>query len=194
MIGEAVQGVSSLIVQPIYDTVQLTASANQTATFFTIPVGGLFTAAIPKTKLHTNLVQSGRLEAGYAFTITGISFSIKQTVAAGTAVTRGDYDLIYRSGWLDLQLGQVSFLQVPLNCLPPASQEIGYFSNITPAATEFRSSHGIPAASNKFDLSNQPLQIEPQTTLQAFLNVADTVVAVTDVLLVLHGILIRPVR
>jgi hypothetical protein len=126
--------------------------------------------------------------------VTGISFSIKQTVAAATGVTKADYELIYRSGWIDLQLGQVSFLQLPLNLIPPSAQEIGYFSNIAPAATEFRSNHGIAAASNKFDLSNQPLTIEPQTTISAALNVADTVSAVTDVMLVLHGVMIRPVR
>lgn len=194
MIGEAVQGVSAVIVQPLYDTVQLTASTGQTATFFAIPVGGNFTAAIPKTKLHTNLVQSGRLEAGFGFTITGVSISIKQTVAAGTAVTRADYEAIYRSGWLDLQLGQTSFLQVPLNLIPPAAQEIGYFSNITPAATEFRANHGLAAQTNRLDLSNQPLVIEPQTTISAFVNIADAVVAVTDVVLVLHGVMVRPVR
>ena len=185
-------GVQNLITQPIYDTVQLAAVAGQTVSFFAQPVNGALTAAINKTYAHTNLVQGGRLEKGLELTIKGISFAIRPTVAAGTAITLVDYRGIYQASHLNFQIGQVSVLRLPLHALPPANSENQYFSNITAAATEFQSNHGLGSINNVLPIN--PIVLEETETIQVDLFVNYTVVAVTDCTLFLWGDMTRPVR
>lgn len=187
------KGVSNNITQPIYDTVQLAAAANQTVSFFAVPFGGLLAAGIIKDYRHTNLVQAGRLEKGLEIEIEAMSLIVKQKIDAGTIVTWADYQMIYNESHLNLQIGQVSFLRLPLTQVPPAAGETNYFSNITPAATEFKASKGLGSINNVFKFTNV-LILEDQESIQVDLFVGGTPGAICDVQLVLWGTQTRPVR
>jgi len=187
-----VLGVENLLAQPIYDTVQLAAVAGQTVSFFLVPLNGALTAAIAKTYAHTNMVQSGRLEIGKSLTVTHVSFAIKGTVAAGTAVTLADFRAIYQASHLNFMIGGTTFLRLPLNLMPPANSESQYFSNIAAAATEFQNNHGMGSIHNRLPI--QPIVLEEMETIQVDLFVGYTVVAVTDISLFLWGKMTRPVR
>jgi hypothetical protein len=179
--------------QPVYDTVQLAAAAAQTVTFFAVPRGGALTAALNKGYEHTNLIQAGRLEEGLSLEIEAVSFSIRNEVKAATAAVWADYTLIYNTGHINLLMGQVTFLRLPLTLIPPGPQETNYFSNITPAATEFKANKGLGSINNVFHMPNT-LILEPNESIQVDLYVDGTVSAVTDVQFTLWGVQTRPVR
>jgi hypothetical protein len=187
------KGVKNSLTQPIYDTMQLAVAAGQTVSFFSVPFGGAFTAAIVKDYRHTNLVQAGRLEKGLEIEIEALSFIVKNEVDAATAVAWADYTMIYNSSHLNLQIGQVSFLRLPLTQLPPGPGETDYYSNIAAAVTEFKAGKGIGSINNVFKLPNV-LILEDQESIQVDLFVGGTPSAVTDVQLVLWGTQTRPVR
>jgi hypothetical protein len=187
-----VLGVQNLLTQPLYDTMQAAAVAGQTLSFYSIPLNGPLTAAINKTYAHTNVIQAGRLEKGVELTIKGISFAIRPTIAAGTAVTLVDYKAIYEASHINMQIGQVSVLRLPLNEIPAGCSENQYFSNIAAAATEFQSNHGLGAISNVLPIN--PLVLEENETIQVDLFIGGTVAAVTNLRMVLWGDMTRPVR
>lgn len=186
------QGVANQLTQPIYDTLQLAAVAGQTVSFFAVPLNGPLTGAINKTYAHTNLTQAGRLEKGVELEIQGISFSIRPTIAAGTAVTLVDYRAIYEASHINLLIGQVSVLRLPLHAIPPANSENQYFSNIAAAATEFASNHGVGSIGNILRID--PITLEAQESIQCDLVVGGTVAAVTNISMFLWGRMTRPVR
>ena len=186
-------GVDNQIDQPLYDTIQLAAAANQVVSFFVTPLGGALTAAIDKTKLHTNLNQASQLEKGVSFTIRALSFIIKNEVAAGTGVSWADYTMIYNMSWIELSIGQQWVLRMPLTQIPPAAGETQYRSNITPAVTEFKAFKGDGNIGNRFVLNN-PLQLEDQESFQLDIHCTGTPGAVTDCQMVLWGDYQRPVR
>jgi hypothetical protein len=185
-------GVGRQVSQPIYDTVQLAAVAGQTVSFFQVPVGGVLAGAVLKTYAHTNLTRAGSLSKGIVMEITGLSFAIKPTIAAGTAITLVDYRAIYQASHLNLMINNTTLFRIALNLTAPANAENQYFSNIAAAATEFQSNHGLGASSNyyKFDY---PLGLEDLMNIQVDLFVGGTVAAVNDVMLVLWGTQEQPI-
>lgn len=185
-------GVENLLTQPIYDTVQLAAGAGQTVSFFSVPLNGVLAGAVLKTYAHTNLVQAGRLEKGVELTIEAVSFSIRESIAAGTRVTKADYVGIMQASHLNFTIGDTTFLRLPLHSLPPGNSENQYFSNIAAAATEFQNNHGVGSIHNRMPIS--PVVLEEMETIRVDLFVGYTVVAVTDVSLILWGKMTRPVR
>ena len=187
------KGAVNQLTQPIYDTVQLAAAAGQTVHFFLVPFGGALTAALNKGYEHTNLVQAGRLEEGLSLEIEAVSFSIRNEVKAATKVLWADYTLIYNTGHINLMIGQVSFLRLPLTLVPAGPQETNYFSNITPAASEFKANKGLGSINNVFHMPNI-LVLEPNESIQVDLYVDGTVSAVTDVQFTLWGTQTRPTR
>lgn len=186
MQASVLPGVSQQLTQHIYDTVQLAAVAGQTVSFFQVPLGGALTAAINKTYAHTNLVRAGSLEMGIAMDIEGIAFAIKPTIAAGTAITLADYRAIYQASHINIIINQVSKFRCALNQLPCANMENQYFSNITPAATEFASNHGLGSVNNYYPFK-LVLGLAPLQSIQVDLFVGGTVAAVNDVMLTLYG-------
>lgn len=185
-------GAENQLTQPIYDTMQLAVGVG-VYPFFSVPLNGALTAAANKTYAHTNLVQAGRLEKGIELTITGVAMHIRDTASGGARVTLADYLSVYNESWIDLLIGQVSFLRVPAYQIPPGPAEINYFSDIAAAATEYKATKGIGSHMNVFRLEN-PLVLEDQESLQVDLHVEDALVAVTDVSLILYGSQTRPVR
>lgn len=186
-------GIENKITQPIYDTVRLAAVAAQTVSFFVVPINGLLAAGLIKTYSLTNLVQAGRLEKGLELTITGISLFVRSLAKAGARPTLVDYVAVYNNSNINLLIGQQSFFHLFLPGIPPAAAEVNYFSNIVAAPTEYMPTHGIGSVANVFPLDNN-LVLEDQESIRVDLQVGDTIAAVTDVTLMLHGSMTRPVR
>jgi hypothetical protein len=186
-------GVKNQIDQPIYDTVQLAAVAGQTVNLFVVPFGGIIAGAVVKNYSHTNLIQAGRLEKGLELTIKAVSLHVKETAVGGARVTFADYTAVFNNSFLRLNIGQVSFLDTYLQAVPPACCEVDYYSNIGAAVTEFKPTHGVGSWHNRFMLDN-PLILEDQESISVQLTLADTIAAVTDVMVILWGSMTRPVR
>jgi hypothetical protein len=186
-------GVENVIDQPVYDTVRLAAVAAQTVGFFTVPLGGLLAAGIPKGYDHTNLLQQGRIEKGFKLTIKAISLCVNTMAFGAARVTWADYITCFNNGHFNFLFGDVSFLRLPSALIPPANAEIQYFSNIAPAATEYMPNHGIGSFTNKFELVT-PLTLEEEETIRVDWFIGAAVVAVVDVRLTLWGDMVTPVR
>lgn len=182
------EGNKYLLDQPLYDTNQLTAAANQTYSFFTVPLGQLFIAGVLKTYSHTNMVLAGTLEKGSTFTITGISTWFVEEAQGGAAVTLADAQEIMRRSHFNLLLGQVSFLRLPLAMIPCGGA--GLYMNDTAAPLVEK---GVVATQNRFHLAN-PIDIDEQEAIEVQVVVEGTPAAVTDLSVALWGNLVRPVR
>lgn len=182
-----VEGMGFVYTQPIYDTVHIAATGTG-ATFFSVPFGGVLVSTTLKTYADTNLVQAGRLEQGISFNVESIALYVKQF---STPATLADIALI-QAGGFKLSIGQVEVLKVPTALIPPSSAELLYFSNITPAATEFKVNRGVPAFGNRFVL-DKAIQIAPQESIQADLTTG-AVTAAVQLVCVLFGTMTRPVR
>lgn len=186
-------GVENQLTQPIWDTCRLAAVAAQTVSFFQVPLYGLLAAGLIKSYALTNLVQAGRLEKGLELTITGISCFVRSLAKAAARPTLVDYVAVFNNSNINLLIGQQSFFRLCLPGIPPAAAEVDYFSNIVAAATEYMPTHGIGTVANVFPLDN-PLVLEDQESIRVDLEVGDTIAAVTDVTIMLHGSMTRPVR
>lgn len=189
-----VVGMINELTQPIYDTVQLAVAAGaQQVTFFAVPLNGVLAGAVLKTYAHTNLIQAGRLEKGLEITITGLSFYVRNIAAGGAAPSLVDTFAIYDHTDVNLQIGQTTFLRCVASEIPSGGASLNYFSNIAPAATEFKVTHGLSAHRNIFALAH-PLILEDQESISVVCTVNAAIVAVTDIVFVLWGQLTRPVR
>lgn len=148
------KGVASRITQPIYDTMQVAAAAGpRTFAFFSVPLNGVLAGAVTKTLAHTNLRQAGKLPSGAEFDIEGISMYVREEIAAGTRPVFVDLQELH-TGHLELKFNTKTYLELPLAQVPSGGAELSYFSNITPAATEFHTNRGVNAVANIFPLQN----------------------------------------
>ena len=183
-------GAKNVLDQPIYDTIQLAVAAAQVVHFFTVPLNGALTAAANKTYEHTNLVQAGRLESGNQLHVTGLSFFAKQLASGGAAPTLADLTALY-SGWIQFNVGQVSYLRLPIAMIPNGGAEPVPTGNGAAASTHL--AHGISAISNRFHFKN-PFTIEADEAIDVEFHVTAAVAAVTDVVFVIWGDYERPLR
>ena len=174
--------------QPLYDTMQLTAGTNQTFTFFSVPHGQEYISGVTKDYHHTNLVQAASLEKGQTFKVLAFSLNIRPIAQGGAAPTRADARVIHM-GSINLTLnGNKSFYRSPISEIGPGCAEMMYFSNITPAATEFNINRSVSASSNVKGLK-VPIDIEDQEPIRLHMHIPGTIAAVTDVQFVMHGLL-----
>lgn len=189
----AFAGVSNLLDQPIYDTMQLAAVAAQDINYFTVPFGGPLTAALNKTFEHTNLIQAGQLEKGNSLSITGLSMFGRvhaAGAAAGTNIILADALAIF-TGWMELKVGQVSYLKLPLAMIPNGGAEPVLVGNGAAASTHL--THSVSAFSNRYHLKNQ-IMLEASEAVVIEAHFTATITAVTDVTFVLWGDYLRPLR
>jgi hypothetical protein len=184
------QGTKTL-TQPIYDTVVLTASANQTQTFFANPLQSILTGTTVKTYSHTNLVQNAMLEKGRAMVIDGISLFVNEMVGT-TRATWADI-LVAQMGHLNLIIGGTSMLRLPVAQVPAAGAELSLFSNITAAVTEWHANRGAAVINNRFSLQ-YPLDLPENTAVAVEITVPGTIAAVTAMTCVLWGTQTRLTR
>jgi len=178
--------------QPLFDTIHLAAAA-VLGRFFVVPRGGLLVAGVNKNNRHTNLVQAGRLEPGNELNMTAVSMHIAQSDKAGALPADADIRAVM-AGNIRLMIGGATeFLILPCALIPCGGANFVFFSNITPAATEFYLSNGVAATQNKFYL-DQPLTLRSQETIEVIIENMDTIAAAVQVVFVLWGTALRPVR
>ena len=187
-----VAGKGLVYTQPLFDTIHLAAAAVR-GSFFVNPKGGILTAGVLKDDRHTNLVQAGRLEPGNELQCNAVSMHIRQSVQAGALPQDADIRAVFAGNIRFMLGGATLFLQLPCQMIPSAGADFVFFSNITPAATEFYVSNGVAAIQNKFHL-DQPLTIRSQETIEVILENMDTIAAAVHVVFVLWGTALRPVR
>lgn len=188
-------GIENVVDQPVWDTIRVPVAAGvQTVSFFVVPQAGLLAAGIPKTYAMTNLLQVGRIDKGYQLTIKEISLTIlHQLMVTGTVRTWANYQAIYNLSFLDFRFNDRNYLYVPTTFIPMGNEENDYFSNIAPAATEFKPTHGYGSFTNKFKLPT-PLTLEEEETIRVDLFVGSAIAAAAvDVRLTLWGDMVRPV-
>lgn len=187
-----ISGQAYLYDQPIYDTVRLAAAAGPLKyTFFSVPLNQLLAAGITKTYAHTNLINTGVLEKGYTFQITGLSLFVNETAQGGSRVTMADVFTMHH-GDINLMIGQRNYLRLPVAMIPAGGAELVVFSNITAATTEFHVNRGVSAISNRYHLTS-PIDVGSQESIACEYTVIGTIAAVTDVTMVLHGNMTRTV-
>jgi hypothetical protein len=186
-----VEGRGLVYTQPLFDTINLAATATG-GTFFAVPRGGAIGAAV-KDARHTNLVQAGRLEPGNELQANAISMHVRQSLQAGALPLDADVRAVYSGNVRILIGGQTEFLTIPAQLIPAGGADFVFFSNITPAATEFYLAKGVAATQNKFYL-DEPLKLESQETITVILENCDAITAATHVTFVFWGTALRPVR
>ena len=187
-----VAGKGLVYTQPLFDTVHLAAAAVR-GSFFTVPRGGILTAAVLKDNRHTNLVQAGRLEPGNELQCNAVSMHIRQSIQAGALPTDADIRAVFAGNIRFMIGGATEFLILPCQMIPSAGADFVFFSNIVAAATEFYLAKGVQAIQNKFYL-DQPITLRSQESIEVILENMDTIAAAVHVVFVLWGTAIRPVR
>jgi hypothetical protein len=182
------------LTQPIYDTVQqpIAAAVGSVLNFFQVPFAGVLAGAALKTFKHTNLVQAGRLEADVSMRITGITYFLPEISQGAARPTQVDARAIH-AGCLHLFIGQTEYLTIPVCMIPNGGAEIALVSNIAAAVTEYQISNSISAAGNIYTL-DFPLDLDPQESIRVQISDIGIVAAATDVCVMLHGAMTRPVR
>lgn len=187
-----VPGQGLLYTQPYYDTIVLPAGAAGAVVgqFFAVPFGGAMTAAINKNWRHTNLVQAGRLETGRELQIGAVSIHWPITAEAGALPTVADKRAT-RAGNIRLVMGgDVEFLKIPTVLIPNAGAgEV--VVDATVALNDVQP--GVSVTQNKFYL-DEPLVLQAQESVGVFIENMDAIVAATEVVFVLWGASLRPVR
>ena len=190
-----VNNVASVLDQPLYDTVHLAAAAGPLVyRFFSVPQGGILTGVIPKTVMHTNLVQAGQLEQGVTFNITALTMTVRQhEKAAAVAPTQADYTIL-QDGLITVDVSDRNWGRFPVSLIPSGGGEL-YFSSdgaafAGPAVAQI--SKGIPATANKYNLQ-YPIPLGVQENFSVSLHIDGTIAAVMDVMFFLHGAYVRSV-
>lgn len=189
--AQTVPGYAYEYDQPLYDTMQLAAVAGpKEYSFFSLPKGGVLVGTTKKGFEHTNLIQPAMLETGRYFTALGMFMYVRESASGGAVATLADYQVL-QGGWLELKVAEKECGRWPCPLVPSGGCDLNYFSNITPAATEFRVNRGINATSNIRAFSH-PIEIDPQVTIEVVLTVPGTIAAVIDVTFAFAGIMRRP--
>jgi hypothetical protein len=108
-----------VLPQPLYDTEFLkAATATSQVTFYAKPLGNPDASGVigSKTLQATNLRQSGSLAKPYEFDL--FSFNLKIVGSGATSATLADLARVTQEGYLEFQLGNRTYLDVPLKDMP----------------------------------------------------------------------------
>lgn len=180
-----------ILSQPLYDTCRIATGAGQTVDYFSVKLNGILTGTTKKTLAETNLTTDGQLPSGYSYSANGINFAIREIASGATYITLADYRVIM-GGFIEIKIGNKNYQTLPISCIPAGCLELGYFSNITAAATEFKMSHGAGVALNRFPL-DVPIDIGPGENISVKLTIPGTIVAVVDATFMFHGQMARDI-
>lgn len=173
--------------QPIWDTMQLTvAAARTTYHFFSIPQGGLLAAGVVKNLDHTFLHQVSMLDANVEFRAQAISMHVRPLAAGGAAPTEADMQVL-QQGSIELIFNGQPFRRWPTALIPSGPAGLMY-NTVAVAATHIQ--RGISANSNIFEFGEDYV-IRKGENFNVDLNVTN-IGAITDVVIVLWGVLQRP--
>lgn len=186
-----VKGITDLITQPLWDTMQLPMAGATTLTFFLVPIGGTVTAALGggtvKSLVDTNMDLAGQLAAGFAFQVNGFRMMFPWNVVSldvGIAINAATFRFV---------VGQKDFLRLPARSLPSGS---GVWVP-QPTANLIGATSGWPHLGNNYGIKGKPLILSATENFSASLNWFNGVQAIsaaTFVTIVLDGYLGRPVQ
>ena len=201
--------VVDVIVQPLYDTLNIVAAGTLLLNYFATPLGqgqSAFAAAgVAKSISDTNMQLAGQLSAGYNFDLLGFriqpSFNIG-VIAAGALVN--DATTWSFGGVFTFTIASKIYCQVPIDTVPAGMGVTGFATTTTAATGQSAQSHGVPHISNSFTIGKKALRLSQSQTFNATLswpivvpNTSVTPTAAADgipVRVYLDGNLIRPVQ
>src|SRR5262245_235189 len=180
-------GEPEVIRQRLYDHLLWPGTGTAQLNFFQLPIGqGVATAVgaavgSAKTRADTNMVLQGQLSALLNFVLTSIEITFEpgtsaaantftpatvgvfNAVAAATLLApSNDGDHFYKSGWLELFIGNKEYLvEAPFGSFPPKTQSVpdGSVSSNS-ATTAFN-------ALQRFNKSGRPYFIDPAISLMS---------------------------
>ena len=182
--GNATQTRRGPMTQPFYDTIQVPIVAGpQTVNFFGIPKGGAI-AAVVKDYHHTNALMVGILPGNVVMTVEGYSLHVRELSTTGVRPTLVDIMAI-QQGVIYIEIAQKPVQRILAAEIPDAGAALSYFSNITPAATEFHTNRGIASIHNIHKI--RPYNIDPGEMIQVALTIPSAIAAVTDVTFTMWG-------
>jgi hypothetical protein len=191
-----VQGIRDILVQPLYDTMNLLAAGSVQLTFFQIPVGGVVPAGTTalggggaKTLSDTNMDLAGQLPAGFAFQLNGFRLAFTWNVPPPD-VRIGINTAVFR-----FTVGQKDFLRVPARSLPSGNGPV-VTGSPTLAATAVVATSGWPHMANNFGIKGKPLILQNTENFAAFLQwpAVQAISAATFITIYLDGYYGRPVQ
>lgn len=171
--------------QPIWDTMQLAvAAARTTYQFFSVPQGGALTAAVTKGQDEAFLHQVSMLDSHMEYQLQGISMHARPLASGGAAPSVADLQAL-QMGSIDLKFNNQPYRSIPNALIPAGPADLMYNDTAT-----VHTQRGISAVSNIFDLRER-ITIGQGQNFNVDLHVTN-IAAVTDVVIVLWGILSRP--
>jgi hypothetical protein len=188
------EGAENRLDWVLWDTCQAAAATGQTLKFFNRPIGHALTSAISKDKRHTNFAQANQLESEQAFRLLGVSFHVRDAVAADTEPTVDDMVAI-NDGYVELKgANQKVFWEHPAALIPSAGGELIIDRrNTTADTTTATANRGAGIRQNVLWFRN-PIVFEKQEYIQVDFRIELAIVAVTDIMFALHGELFTPVN
>jgi hypothetical protein len=173
----------------------LAAAATQ-GSFFTVPYGGAIGAGT-KNWSHTNMVLAGQLQRGNSLEVYGFSFNFVQDASAGAVPTWADMQAINAGNIRFVVGGNAEVCKLTVGAIPSAGNDWVFFSNITPAATEFYLAKGVQAHRNMYTLNDWglgPYPIEANESFEVIIENMGTIAAATRIQFWLWGVYTRPTR
>jgi hypothetical protein len=201
--------VVDVIVNPLYDTLNIVAAGTLLLNYFATPLGqgqsAFGAAGTAKSISDTNMQLAGQLSAGYNFDLLGFrvqpSFNIG-VIAAGALVN--DATTWSFGGVFTFSIASKIYCQVPIDTIPAGMGVSGFATTTTAATGQCAASHGVPHISNSFTIGKKPLRLSQSQTFNVTLswpivvpNTSVTPTAAADgipVRVYLDGFLIRPVQ
>ena len=170
----------------LYDTIQAAVSATAVSySFFNVVQGGLLVAGTTKSASHTNMVQPRMLESGHSFQVQGMFMYVRELAStAATPLLLNQQHLMNSSIEIKLSDKRVGCTW-PGAMIPDGGAALQYFSNITAAATEYHTNHGVGAVANVRPIS---FFIAPQQTLEVVITIPVVATAVIDVTFAFVGV------
>ena len=210
MAGDA--HVVDVIVQPLYDTLNIVAAGTLLLNYFATPLGqgqsSFGAAGVAKSISDTNMQLAGQLSAGYNFDLLG--FRIQPQFNYGNiagALTTNDPQTWSYGGVFTFSIASKIYCQVPIDTVPAGCGPVGTQAVIATGVANTGGSvvsNGVAHISNSFTIGRKPLRLSQSQTFNVTLtwpiiipNTSVTPGASADgipVRVYLDGFLIRPVQ
>lgn len=204
--------VVDVIVQPLYDTLNIVAAGTLLLNYFATPMGqgqsAFGATGVAKSISDTNMQLAGQLSAGYNFDLLGFRIQPQFNIGniAAMALTNDPQTWTY-GGVFTFSIASKVYCQVPIDTVPAGCGVAGSQNGLAAGTAVTGGSvtaHGVPHISNSFTIGNKPLRLSQSQTFNVTLtwpivipNTSVTPGASADgipVRVYLDGYLIRPVQ
>jgi len=204
--------VVDVIVQPLYDTLNIVAAGTLQLNYFATPLGqgqsAFGAAGTAKGIADTNMQLAGQLSAGYNFDLLGfrVQPQFNYGVIAGLLNTNDPTTWSF-GGVFTFSIASKIYCQVPIDTIPagcgPVGTQVGIATGVANTGGSVIS-HGVAHISNSFTIGKKPLRLSQSQVFNVLLtwpivvpNTSVTPTAAADgipVRVYLDGFLIRPVQ